>query len=81
MSKCILMLDLHRVSTVVLLRMLQESCHVAREIISNEGIRILLKSLERGGSLNDTVAAVTHILFIVTMPSHSNSAVEPQLWV
>lgn len=37
--------DLHRVSTVVLLRMLQESCHVAREIVSNEGIRILLKSL------------------------------------
>ena len=72
--------DLHRVSTVVLLRMLQESCHVAREIVSSEGIRILLKSLDKGGALHDTVAAVAHILFTVTSASQSSAAIEPQLW-
>jgi hypothetical protein len=40
--------DLHRVAAVVLLRMLQESVHVGREIAAQEGVRILLKSLERG---------------------------------
>ena len=38
--------DLHRVAAVVILRMLQGSSHVGREITCNEGIRILLKSLE-----------------------------------
>lgn len=73
--------DLHRVAAVVLLRMLQESSHVAREITSNEGVRILLKSLEKGGAQHDTVAAVTHILFTITIPTSPNiSFVEPQLW-
>ena len=40
--------------------MLQESSHVHKEIILNEGIRILLKSLEKGGAQNDTVAAGKH---------------------
>ena len=40
--------DLHRVAAVVLLRMLQESVQVGREIAAQEGVRILLKSLERG---------------------------------
>lgn len=40
--------DLHRVAAVVLLRMLQESVHVGREIATQEGVRILLKSLEKG---------------------------------
>ena len=35
--------DLHRVAAVVILRMLQESSHVAREITCNEGVRIFLK--------------------------------------
>lgn len=74
--------DLHRVAAVVLLRMLQESTHVGREITSNEGVRILLKSLEKGGAQQDTVAAVTHILFAVTNPSSPSSlAIEPQLWL
>ena len=74
--------DLHRVAAVVLLRMLQESSHVAREITCNDGVRILLKSLEKGGSQQDTVAAVTHILFTVTNPaSPSSSSIETQLWL
>ncbi len=73
--------DLHRVAAVVLLRMLQESTHVGREITCNEGVRILLKSLEKGGSQQDTVAAVTHILFTVTNPSSpASSMIESQLW-
>jgi hypothetical protein len=73
--------DLHRVAAVVLLRMLQESTHVGREITCNEGVRILLKSLEKGGSQQDTVAAVTHILFTVTNPaSPASSMIESQLW-
>ncbi len=72
--------DLHRVSTVVLLRMLQESCHVAREIVTSDGIRILLKSLDKGGALHDTVAAVAHILYTVTSSSQSSTSIEPQLW-
>eukprot|EP01041_Mallomonas_annulata_P003176 gene3176-6267_t len=73
--------DLHRVAAVVLLRMLQESSHVSREISCHEGIRILLKSLEKGGAQQDTVAAVTHILYTVTNPSSpSSSAIEAQLW-
>jgi hypothetical protein len=74
--------DLHRVAAVVLLRMLQESAHVARDITSNEGVRILLKSVERGGAQQDTVAAVTHILFSVTNPaSPASSCIESQLWL
>ena len=74
--------DLHRVAAVVLLRMLQESAHVAREIVCHEGIRIMLKSLDAGGARQDTVAAVTHILFAVTSPtSQSPASIEPQLWV
>ena len=74
--------DFHRVAAVVLLRMLQESTHVAREITSNEGIRILLKSLDRGGAQHDTVAAITHILSTVTNPlSAATSSIEAQLWV
>ena len=74
--------DLHRVAAVVLLRMLQESAHVGREITSNEGVRVLLKSLEKGGAQNDTVAAVTHILFTVTNPSSASSSnIESQLWL
>lgn len=74
--------DLHRVAAVVLLRMLQESAHVGREITCNEGVRILLKSLDKGGAQQDTVAAVTHILFTVTNPtSPAASAIEPQLWI
>ena len=42
--------DLHRVAAVVLLRMLQESTYVGRDIATQEGVRILLKSLERGRS-------------------------------
>ena len=73
--------DLHRVAAVVLLRMLQESAHVGREITCNEGIRILLKSLEKGGSQHDTVAAVTHILFTVTNTASPASMIESQLWL
>ena len=73
--------DLHRVAAVVLLRMLQESAHVGREIACQEGIRILLKSLEKGGAQHDTVAAVTHILFTITNPSASPMSVESQLWL
>ena len=36
---------------------------------------------EQGGALNDTVAAVTHILFTVTSAVHYTIAIEPQLWV
>jgi len=74
--------DLHRVAAVVILRMVQESAHVGREITANEGVRVLLKSLEKGGAQQDTVAAVTHILFTVTNPSSpASSSVEPQLWI
>ena len=74
--------DLHRVAAVVILRMLQESAHVGREITCNEGVRIFLKSLEKGGAQQDTVAAVTHILFTVTNPSSpSSSNIESQLWI
>jgi len=74
--------DLHRVAAVVLLRMLQESAHVGREITCHEGVRILLNSLEKGGAQQDTVAAVTHILYTVTNPSNpSASSIEPQLWL
>ena len=74
--------DLHRVAAVVILRMLQESSHVGREITCNEGVRIFLKSLEKGGAQQDTVAAVTHILFTVTNPSSPASAnIESQLWI
>jgi hypothetical protein len=73
--------DLHRVAAVVLLRMLQESAHVGREIACQEGVRILLKSLDKGGAQHDTVAAVTHILFTITNPSASPVSVESQLWL
>jgi hypothetical protein len=74
--------DLHRVAAVVLLRMLQESAHVGREITCHEGVRILLNSLEKGGAQQDTVAAVTHILYTVTNPSSPASAtIESQLWL
>lgn len=74
--------DLHRVAAVVLLRMLQESAHVGREITCHEGVRILLNSLEKGGAQQDTVAAVTHILYTVTNPSSpASAAVESQLWL
>lgn len=74
--------DLHRVAAVVILRMLQESSHVGREITCNEGVRIFLKSLDKGGAQQDTVAAVTHILFTVTNPSSPASAnIESQLWL
>ena len=74
--------DLHRVAAVVLLRMLQESAHVGREITCHEGVRILLNSLEKGGAQQDTVAAVTHILYTVTNPSSpAASAIESQLWL
>lgn len=74
--------DLHRVAAVVLLRMLQESTHVGREITCNEGVRVLLKSLEKGGAQQDTVAAVTHILFAVTNPSSpAQASIESQLWL
>jgi hypothetical protein len=74
--------DLHRVAAVVLLRMLQESAHVGREITCHEGVRILLNSLEKGGAQQDTVAAVTHILYTVTNPSSPAAAsIEPQLWL
>ena len=58
-------------------------CHLAyasgvitcgREITCNEGVRIFLKSLEKGGAQQDTVAAVTHMLFTVTNPSSPASA-------
>lgn len=73
--------DLHRVAAVVLLRMLQESSHVAREICCHEGVRILLYSLEKGGAQQDTVAAVTHILYTVTNPNTAaTNSIENQLW-
>ncbi len=73
--------DLHRVAAVVLLRMLQESSHVAREICCHEGVRILLYSLEKGGAQQDTVAAVTHILYTVTNPNTAaTNSIESQLW-
>eukprot|EP01033_Poteriospumella_lacustris_P001269 gene1270-924_t len=73
--------DLHRVAAVVLLRMLQESSQVGREICSHEGVRILLYSLEKGGAQQDTVAAVTHILYSITNPnSPAASTIESQLW-
>mmetsp|Transcript_30046 Transcript_30046/g.32736 ORF Transcript_30046/g.32736 Transcript_30046/m.32736 type:complete len:2016 (+) Transcript_30046:56-6103(+) len=73
--------DLHRVAAVVLLRMLQESAHVGREICCNDGVRILLTSLEQGGAQQDTVAAVTHILYTITNPaSPVVASIEPQLW-
>ncbi|CAM9748329.1 unnamed protein product, partial [Ectocarpus fasciculatus] len=72
--------DFHRVAAVVLLRMLQETPAIAREITSNEGVRILLKSLDKGGALEDTVAAVTHILSSITSPLNANSSmIESQL--
>jgi hypothetical protein len=74
--------DLHRVAAVVILRMLQETPTVAREITSNEGIRILLKSLDKGGAVEDTVAAVTHILSSITSPLNTNAVlIEGQLWL
>jgi hypothetical protein len=74
--------DFHRVAAVVLLRMLQETPIVSREITSNEGVRILLKSLDKGGALEDTVAAVTHILSSITSPLNTNAAaIEAQLWL
>lgn len=75
--------DLHRVAAVVLLRMLQESSQVIRDIISNEGVRILLKSLDKGGAQQDTVAALTHILATVTNPltTASLTSIESQLWI
>lgn len=74
--------DLHRVAAVVLLRMLQESSHVGKEICCHEGVRILLNSLEKGGAQQDTVAATTHILYTITNPSSPTfSSIEPQLWV
>ena len=54
--------DFHRVAAVVLLRMLQESSHVVREIASNDGIRILLKSLDKGGAHCDEPAGGHHHL-------------------
>ena len=55
---------------------------MGREIVCNEGIRILLKSLDKGGAQQDTVAAVTHILFTVTNPTtQSIAVVESQLWI
>jgi hypothetical protein len=44
--------DLHRVAVVVLLRMLQECDYVNKEIAANQGIRILLESLKKGGHLS-----------------------------
>jgi len=75
--------DLHRVAAVVLLRMLQESSQVIRDIIANEGVRILLKSLDKGGAQQDTVAALTHILATVTNPltTASLTSIESQLWI
>lgn len=74
--------DFHRVAAVVLLRMLQETPAIAREITANEGVRILLKSLDKGGALEDTVAAVTHILSSITSPLNANSSmIESQLWI
>jgi hypothetical protein len=74
--------DFHRVAAVVLLRMLQETPAIAREITSNDGVRILLKSLDKGGALEDTVAAVTHILSAITSPMNANAAlIESQLWI
>ena len=74
--------DFHRVAAVVLLRMLQESSHVVREIASNDGIRILLKSLDKGGAQQDTVAAITHILSTVTNPlAATTTSIENQLWL
>ena len=74
--------DLHRVAAVVLLRMLQESTHVSREIACHEGVRILLMSLEKGGAQQDTVAAVTHILYSVTNPNAPSAGlIESQLWL
>jgi cytosolic carboxypeptidase protein 2/3 len=75
--------DLHRVAAVVLLRMLQESTQVVRDIIAHEGVRILLKSLEKGGAQQDTVAALTHILATVTNPltTASLTSIESQLWI
>ena len=73
--------DLHRVAFVVLLRMLQESVHVARDMVQVEGVRVLLESLNAGGAQDDTVAAVTHILYTVTNPNVSaTSMIESQLW-
>lgn len=44
-------------------------------------MRILLNLLEKGGAQQDTVAAVTHILYTVTNPaSPAAAAVEGQLW-
>lgn len=74
--------DLHRVAAVVLLRMLQESSHVAREICVHEGLRILLVSLAQGGAQQDTVAALTHILYTATNASATaNLPIENQLWI
>ena len=73
--------DLHRVAFVVLLRMLQESVHVSRDIVQFDGVRILLESLNAGGAQDDTVAAVTHILQTVTNRTPSLMAsIETQLW-
>jgi hypothetical protein len=70
--------DLHCVAAVVL----QESSQVIRDIIANEGVRILLKSLDKGGAQQDTVAALTHILATVTNPlTTSLTSIESQLWV
>jgi cytosolic carboxypeptidase protein 2/3 len=72
---------LHRVAAVVLLRMLQESNHVSREIPAYDGVRILLQSLSSGGAQNDAVAAIVHMLFMITSPSNpAANTIEPQLW-
>ena len=74
--------DLHRVAAVVLLRMLQESSYVGREIAAHNGMRVLLYSLENGGAQQDTVAAVTHILYSISAPdSPAVRIIEQQLWL
>lgn len=93
--------ELHRVSAVVLLRMLQESSiHVGKEVCNSDGVRILLLSLGGGrvfsrnknllnekinliggGAQQDTVAAVTHILYTVTNVAVQQGLIlESQLW-
>lgn len=77
--------ELHRVAAVVLLRMLQEnSSNVGKDIVTNDGVRVLLQALDRIDVQQDTVAAITHILYTVSNPPTSTlilpGSLEKQLW-
>ena len=74
--------DLHRVAAVVILRMLQESSHVGREITCNEGVRIFLKSLEKEVP-SRILWQLSHIYYLLLpIPAALQAQnIESQLWI